>query len=95
MRVANKGILLGVELDDKLFVEVKVDIVSCGEGYDLSRKIGLINVEPLGSGLALKSLSQMKQDRRDRKALAERRAQRQARVERRREDAKMTKRRRG
>ena len=47
------------------------------------------------AGYALKSLSQMKQDRRDRKALAERRAQRQARVERRREDAKMTKRRRG
>lgn len=47
------------------------------------------------AGYALKSFSQMKQDRRDRKALAERRAQRQARVDRRREDEKMTKRHRG
>ncbi len=45
------------------------------------------------AGYALKSFSQMKQDRRDRKALAERRAERQARVDQRREAEKMNKRR--
>ena len=45
------------------------------------------------AGYALKSISQMKKDRRDRLALAERRARRQARVEQRREAEKMTKRR--
>jgi hypothetical protein len=42
-------------------------------------------------GYALRSFRQMKKDRRDRQALAERRAARQARVERRRETEKMNK----
>ena len=40
--------LLGIELDDKLLVELEVDIVSCGKCYDLSGEVSCVLLDPLG-----------------------------------------------
>ena len=52
------ALLLGIELDDKLFLEVEVYVFSLGECYDLSNKICLVNLDPLGAGLCLECLSE-------------------------------------
>ena len=44
--------LLGIELDDKLLLELKVDVVSCGKSNNLGKKILSVIFKPLRSSLS-------------------------------------------
>ena len=43
------GLLLGVQLDDQVHCDVEVDVFLCRQSNDLTGKVILITVEPLGS----------------------------------------------
>ena len=41
--------LLGVQLNDKMFSDLEVNVLSCGSGNDLTSECVLVSVQPLGS----------------------------------------------
>ena len=49
-------LLLGIKFDDKLFVEVEIDIVTSRKCYYLCGSCFLVYLKPLGEGCLLKSL---------------------------------------